>query len=95
MEYCRWVLVLLLAFVVSCKDANVKNAQKEVVSTADSVMHHKLVYDDYRENLPLSIQDTIFRSALITFSNPLVKDSLVLKVWPVMDMTVSLAPRCG
>jgi hypothetical protein len=82
MGNCRWGLLFLLAFVVSCKDVNVNNAQKDVVSTSDSVMHDKPVFDDYRENLPLSIQDTIVRSTVITFSNPMVKDSLLLKVWP-------------
>ena len=81
-SYKQLGLVLISAVFLSCNGK--KGGDTQHVPAGDSAVHttSKVVYEDSRAQLQLSVADTIIRNAAYYFSDPQVKDLFVLKVFP-------------
>jgi hypothetical protein len=75
---------LLFSTLFSCNTKKTDNKQHS--SNTDTLVStpNKVVYDDTRENLKLSVSDTIRISASYFFSNLQTKDLFLLKIAPGM-----------
>ncbi|MBW7913381.1 MAG: hypothetical protein H3C54_06715 [Taibaiella sp.] len=82
----KWYKIIMLATtltLISCnpnQTGNKQSAENEVLLTPTN----KIAYSNRRENLKLSVTDTIRKSISYFFSNPRLKDSLVLTIEPGM-----------
>lgn len=72
--------MLMLLVIASCSNPKRENVSKKIVTPVDSSANTG--YDDYREQLPLKLTDTVKREAAYYFSNTQTKDRFLLTIAP-------------
>jgi hypothetical protein len=75
-----FLTAITTAALVSCNDNG--TTKNETNNATDTPANNGIVYDESRENLPLTIADTITKSELRFFSNTETKDLFLLKIDP-------------
>lgn len=82
--YKTYLTLAIIATFFSCDTNKTENTLKSNNKDTSKITTQPIVYEDRRENLPLSIHDTIKKSASYFFSNTTTKDEFQLSIEPVM-----------